>query len=160
MYLVPVASGSATLGLVGVVFVALLGLGGRVVVAAARAEGLVRAVHAGGLHGRAGGAGQQVGEAAQRRQRVERPQRAALAEQLRERDGRGQRATAAAARARRPALQIRLLKLHTAGAGQDYREGQATTWDVSTHSRREHPSYAADPMYRLRIFIPMSYHTT
>lgn len=108
--------------LVRVVLVPLLGgLGGRFVVLAALAEGLVIAVHARGLHGR-GRAAEQVGEPAQRRQRAERAQRARLAQQLRQRDGRRQRARArragAPARAR-ATLQVRLLKLHTAGAGQE-----------------------------------------
>lgn len=89
--------------LVGVVF-AFLGLGGGRFVIAPRE--LVRAVHAGGLHGRRR-ARQQVGQAAQRGQRAERPERAALAEQLRQRDGGRERAGGLAGR--RAAFQIRLL---------------------------------------------------
>lgn len=121
----PVVGGAGGARLVGVVLIAFLGgLGGRVVVLAA--EGLV-AVHARGLHGRR--AAQQLGEPAQRRQRRQRAQRAALAEQLRQRDGRRQRAAGRRAAARawsRATLQIRLLKLHTAGAGQEWCKGRPT----------------------------------
>lgn len=74
-------------------------------------------MHARGLHGLRARAAQQVGEAAERGQRAERPECAALADQLSERYGGGERPGTAAAATRRaggaPAgratLQIRLL---------------------------------------------------
>lgn len=101
-------------GLVGVVFVPLLGgLGGRVVVLAALREGLVAAVHARRLHGRRGrAAAQQVGEAAQGRQRAEGPEGAGLGQELREGDGGGQGTRGRPSSGRAPGgatLQVRLL---------------------------------------------------
>lgn len=101
-------------GLVGVVFVSLLGgLGGRVVVLAALREGLVAAVHAGGLHRRRRrAAAQQVRQPAQGRQRAEGPERARLGQELREGDGGGQGTRGRPSSGRAPGgatLQVRLL---------------------------------------------------
>lgn len=84
----------------------------------AATEGLVTAVNARGLYGLRASA-QQICESAERGERAERAQCAGFAEQLRERDGRRERASRGRARgaAGRATLQIRLLKLHTAGAG-------------------------------------------
>lgn len=98
-------SGGGPLGLVGVIFVAFLGLGWGFVVRAACE--LVGAVDAGGLHGGVG-AREQVGEAPERGEGTEGPEGPTLAEQLRQRDGRRERAGRRSSR-RGPAFQIRLL---------------------------------------------------
>lgn len=107
------AAGGPTRGLIGVVFVPFLGgLGRCVVVLTALREGLVAAVHARGLHGRRRRAAQQVGEAAQGRQRAEGPEGAGLGQELREGDGGGQGTRGRPSSGRAPGgatFQVRLL---------------------------------------------------